>query len=310
MKFCRLYGFRGSYALSGFFDQPELNPYTKKTIRKYQGFSGATSPRAIEKFVSKGCPSLIVRANTTEELQDMVFSSDSNVVVILADKDTPTMYYKTLAVRFSRHALKFVYVRSSDEELSQAFPDATQYPAVLVYSQGEATLYEEDVMERAELIDWLKTFAGEELEDNSNKSHENSDDLLVKMKELEGSESRPMSRVVAIVREKANSEVPNWLKFIDEADSAVEFREVRCSSDDQMHAMYSALCQSDAQELPYLLVLPYGLVDKKTVLKFITLIERRFDFYVLHAGIEDAFKALSTSYFTGCCSQEGGGEHS
>lgn len=38
LKFCKLYGFRESYALSGFFQRPEQNPYTRKVQQRFQHF--------------------------------------------------------------------------------------------------------------------------------------------------------------------------------------------------------------------------------------------------------------------------------
>lgn len=266
MKLCHLYGFRGSYALSGFFEPPELNPYSKKMIRKYEGFVGGTTPKAIEKFISKGCPNLITRINTSGELQDMVLSSERNTAIIISEKETPSMFYKTLAVRFSKYPLNFVYIRSTDMELTSAFPDVSEFPAMIMFSGGDALPYEGDLGERAELILWLKEFAGNEEEVVAEKPSAGSgDDLLAKLKDLAGTE-RAMSQVVAVVRGNADAEVSNWSKFVEEADSAVELREIRCESDDSAHELFNAVCASESNTIPFVIVMPYGPEEKKKVL--------------------------------------------
>ena len=76
-----------------------------------------------------------------------------------------------------------------------------------------------------------------------------------------------MSQVV-VVRDSALKEVPNWLSTIDETDSAVEFREIRCDSEDVAGAHYDAVCKPSSADdaiTPYLLVLPYGVDGKKAV---------------------------------------------
>lgn len=202
---------------------------------------------------------------SAEELQGSVFDAPANAVVIFGEKENPTMYYKTLAVRFAKHALQFVYVQSNNAELMEAFPDITESPAVVVYADGEVVRYGEELTDRQELIEWLKEYAGDEIESKASQQSRNSDELVIKVKDLAGTEEFPMSQVIAVVNDNADEEVSEWSKAVEETDSAVEFRELRCGSEDHAHVLYSVLCSSDEAKIPYLLVLPYGPEQKQKV---------------------------------------------
>jgi hypothetical protein len=272
LKFCRMYGYRGSYALTGVFEKPELNPYTKKKIRKFVPFAGSTTPRGIEKFISKGCPNLIPSVTTRAQLDDIMKVS-SNTVVIFTEKENPTMFYKTLAVRYAKYpSLKFAHINSANEELMESFPEVTEFPAAVVVNSGDeveesyvATAYDGDMAERQEILDWIAEFAGDE-SDATDSDAGASDEFVAKLKDLgAGSIAYPMSQVVAVVRESAQAEVPNWAASIEGTDSAVEFREVRCSKESAGAVNYNAICAAPVSDIPYLLVLPYGADGKKAV---------------------------------------------
>ena len=202
--------------------------------------------------------------HTKEEFEKVLESSTENVVVILSEKESPQMFYKTLAVRFSKYALKFVYIQKSNQDIAELIHDVSSYPSVAVYSDGDFSVYEDDLTERQELIDWLSEYAGDEVASTESEADAgvNSGEFVVKLKDIEDG---VMSQVVAVTKDSTDVEVSGWRSFIGDTDSAVEIREVRCSSEEQSGKYFHEICDSSDKTIPYLLVLPYGAEKKKGV---------------------------------------------
>jgi hypothetical protein len=197
------------------------------------------------------------------EFDEKIKNSDTNTAIVFSEKEKTSMYFKALAFRF-KNTLKFAQVNKESEDLLKLFEEVSEFPSLGVFSDGVFTRFEGDVNDRSDVIAWLSEYASEEPKHTSDSSSSSGAISISKLLvDIDPKEDIHRANVVAVVKESGSTEIDGWSRAKEAADSAVLYEEIHCASEDSSSSLYESVCRGDL--LPYLLVLPYNVEDKKKV---------------------------------------------
>jgi hypothetical protein len=228
--------------------------------------NGKLTSRAIESFLAKGLPNAFKKISTEEELQSSVFDLSNRTVIVISEKESISMAFRTLAIGY-KSKLNFAFVHSGASEVVTLL-NTSQFPTVGSYFSGEWVTYTGDVKDRSAVDAWLRSLvANSPASDEDDAATESA--TIIHLKDLfpQTPESpTDIAHVVAVVNADATSEIAGWANR-GASEGRVRIAELRCKDEDPSHDDYDSVCLSTTNKVPYLLSLPFGASERKKVRK-------------------------------------------
>lgn len=146
-----------------YFDQPTMNPYTKKNYRQPIQYTGDGSVNSIQRFIAKSYPNIIAKVTSVGDMNSItntITLSETPVAFLISDKDTIPVFFKSIAHQFT-DKIKFLFVPAKTGTEVLTYWQITTTPLLSVLSSSEAmslTPFTGSLSNRADVVSWLNEF--------------------------------------------------------------------------------------------------------------------------------------------------------
>lgn len=249
------------------------NPYTKKYYRASVGLEVANpSGRDIEKFISKNYPGDFV--SKVDSLDELIGSPhEIPCVILFTDKGAVSLLYKSIGYHF-RERLS-LFQSSTSSNIASALNITSTTLGVIDTTDtriDEFPNMDKGLGDRKALIDWLETYAIPVTQSSTEPATGNIDDG--------SSANAALSHVRRTSEAEKLSSEASWIVGVYSNINDFENSALRkeWSDDGVLRAAYivctdyeidvndspiNALCRSESQKLPVIVVIPFGSSKRK-----------------------------------------------
>ena len=160
-KQCRADGVRSMPSLRFITGAPKINPYSGKSIRDSEMFSGEVlDMRSLQKFISKSYPASSISKVTTIEEIDKLIGIDAEVptAVIVSDKTVASLMFRSIAEHFKgRIGFAFIQIKSAPEVVAR-YNIVSSSIGLFQLKSTEPVIFQGEEGSRKDIVSWLSTF--------------------------------------------------------------------------------------------------------------------------------------------------------
>jgi hypothetical protein len=239
-----------------------------QNFRESIAYSGKSTVRSFESFISKNSPNHFAKLKTAEEVRSSVTESPQPAVFVVTDKETIGMLYRTVALAFHPR-ISFAHIFSGSKEACDELKVSTS-PAIGAYVNGELRMFTGDMKSKDAIATWIQQFDTANVADDEPSAapeelSTGGDGNVVRLDNIFDKNAGvvQVARVVAVVSDSAVKEIKGWKR---RGEGAVLNSELRCSTESESHELYAKIC-GPVTTAPYLLVVPYEVEDRRKILE-------------------------------------------